>query len=206
MIAGGDLTAAPALIVSFTVVGWVDDPGELAGRDGARAGDLIGVTGALGGSEAGLAVIEGRVPALSAELTDQLRNRHARPWPRLLAGRALAQDGASAMIDLSDGLATDAQHLASASGLSAQLDPTALPLAAGVAEVAAALGKDPSVLALTGGEDYELCFCASPASAPLLERTLAALDGGTPVTWIGRMLDPAGAGGGSAIAGYEHSF
>jgi thiamine-monophosphate kinase len=204
-IAGGDLTAAPALILSLTVVGWVDDPGELVSRGGAQPGDLIGVTGTLGGSAAGLAVIEGRAPQLGAELADRLRARYARPWPRLAAGRALAAAGASAMIDVSDGLATDARHMAAASGLTAQLDPAKLPLATGVAEVAAALGQDPTQLALTGGEDYELCFCASPASAPVIELTLAEQRGEGQITWVGRMLEPR-AGDDTYAPGYEHRF
>ncbi len=216
-IAGGDLTAAPSLIVTFTVVGWVDDPGELVGRDGGRPGDLIGVTGALGGSAAGLAVVEGRATGLQAELAGRLRSRYAQPTPRLTAGRALASAGATAMIDVSDGLASDVRHLATASGLVARLDPSALPLAAGVAEVAAAVARDPVHLALGGGEDYELCFCAGPASAPTLERALGALEADVAITWIGQMFDPASGpddharpglvlGDDSAISGYEHSF
>jgi thiamine-monophosphate kinase len=217
-IAGGDVTAAPALIVSFTVVGWADDPGRLVGRDGARAGDLVGVTGSLGGSAAGLALIEGRVEQqLDAGLAGKLRTRYATPLPRLAAGRALAAAGVSAMLDISDGLATDADHLARASGVAIELLLSALPLAPGVSEVAAALGQDPAVLAARGGEDYELCFCASPAGRQALEAALAEASPETSITWIGEVGEvgephPLGArfrdlpGSDTGLAGYEHRF
>ena len=85
-IVGGDLTSAPVLFVSFAVIGWSDDPGELVGRDGASAGDLVGVTGTLGAAGAGLAVVDGSVE-LDAELADALRRRYARPEPQLTADR-----------------------------------------------------------------------------------------------------------------------
>lgn len=215
-IAGGDVTAAAALVVSFTVVGWVEDPGELVGRDGARPGDLVGVTGALGGTAAGLAVLEGRCDALPAVVAAQLRDRYARPRPRLAEGRALALAGASAMLDISDGLATDAAHIATASGVSIELSLDATPLAPGVTEVATALGEDPATFAAQGGEDYELCVCASPATRSVLERALADLGTGLTVTWVGevqtRVTAVAGAhftdasGAEIPMTGYEHRF
>jgi thiamine-monophosphate kinase len=219
-IAGGDLTSSAALTVSFTVVGWSADPGELVRREGARPGDLVGVTGALGGAAAGLALHEGRVPAsaLDPALAAALRERHARPRPLLAAGRALARAGVSAMLDLSDGIASDAAALARASGVRLELDLASLPLAAGVAEVAAALGEQPAGFAACGGEDYELCFTAGPTSRGAIEAALAA-GPGIAVTWLGEVLpaeprrgEPPGlrfrdAGERSEpLAGYEHSF
>src|SRR4051812_2431147 len=134
-IAGGDLARGPALTVAVTVMGWGETP--FVGRDGARPGDRVGVTGALGGSAAGLAALD-RGEREGAE-------RYLRPRPRLREGLALARV-ATAMMDLSDGLASDAARLAEASGVRIVLNASALPLAPGVTDVE---------LAATGGEDYE---------------------------------------------------
>ena len=90
-IAGGDLTRAPTLMISVTVTGWASGPEQMIGRDGAEPGDLVVVTGALGGSAAGLAILEGR-----ANGADALVSRHLRPEPQLACGRALAAMGAHA--------------------------------------------------------------------------------------------------------------
>jgi thiamine-monophosphate kinase len=216
-IAGGDVTRAPSLFLSFTVVGWVEDPGELVGRGGARPGDLVGVTGALGGSGAGLALLDrASVDHGQSTVTGQtaadLHRCYATPWPRLRSGRALALAGASAMIDISDGLATDAAHIARASGCVLDLSLGAVPLTPGVAEVTAALGQNPAVFAIEAGEDYELCFCAPPSTRAGIERALAELDEARPpVSWIGKVVpgEPARAcfdAGPQRSAGYEHQL
>lgn len=208
-IAGGDVSGGPALVVSVAVTGWADRPEEVVRRDGASPGDLLGVTGELGGSGAGLALLDGvEVAGLEATTREALVRRHRRPHPRLAAGRALAAAGTTAMIDVSDGVATDARHLAERSGVSVGLELDRMPLAAGVAAVARAAGQDPQELAATAGEDFELLLCAPPHHRGRLERAARAL--GCPLTWIGEVASGEGlelrdrAGGACSLAGFEH--
>lgn len=199
IIAGGDVTAAAVLVVSVTVVGWTEDPGALVGRDGARVGDEVVLTGPLGGAAAGLALLDGRAggEALSDAVRRQLLRCHAEPEPRVDAGRQLAAAGATAMIDLSDGLATDGRHLAHASGVALDLDRGRIPLVRGVAAVAAELGVDPVAFALTGGEDFELCACLPPGRALAHATVIGRVQAGPAELRID--------GAPQLLRGYEHS-
>lgn len=155
-LAGGDLTRAAELFLALTVVGHAPAPDDLVGRAGAQPGDALVLTGELGGAAAGLVLLE--APELAADLADPdaLRARQLEPQPRLGAGRALAEAGATAMIDVSDGLGGDAGHLAGQSGLRLRVDAAAVQLAPGLRELAQRADRDPWHLALGGGEDYEL--------------------------------------------------
>jgi thiamine-monophosphate kinase len=185
-LAGGDVTRAPALTLAVTVVGHAPSADLLVRRGGALPGDLLTLTGRLGGAAAGLALLEdpGLASALPVEIAQRLRRRQLEPQPRLAAGRALARHGARAMIDISDGLGADAGHLATAGGVLLRIDADALPLAEGVSALAAAAGRDPLELAASGGEDYEL-LAAIPAER--FDAAAAAVEelDGTTLTRIG---------------------
>jgi thiamine-monophosphate kinase len=203
-IAGGDLTRAPVLNLAVTVTGHAPKAGDFVTRGGARPGEALVVTGALGGAAAGLALLED--PALASDApgrggpttlerldpatVDALRARQLDPTPRLAAGRALAAAGATAMIDVSDGLAGDAGHIATRSDAFLVIDAKAIPVAPGVAAVAAATGRDKLELAAAGGEDYELLATLPPAALAAAQEALAAL--GTPLTAIGSVEAAAG--------------
>ena len=154
----------PTLTVTVTVVGWAGRS-RRAGRPRRRPGGRRGARDrrVWGRPERGWRCSRADADGvtLPADTRAALHERYARPQPRLAAGRALSRLGATALIDLSDGLATDARHLARRSGVRLELELAQLPVAAGVAEVAARLGRDAAEFAATAGEDYELCACLS---------------------------------------------
>lgn len=182
-VAGGNVTRAADLSVTVTVVGAVRR-GRALTRGGARAGDLVAVTGALGDAALGLR------PGAPAALA----RRQRRPAPRLAAGLALAQGGrARAAIDVSDGLVQDLGHLCAASGVGAVVEAGRLPRSRAARTLAArSPAADAEVLhaALAGGEDYELVAAIPPARLLEAERALQAA--GVPLTVIGRFVPGRG--------------
>ena len=189
-LTGGDLTRSPALFLAITVVGHARQAEALVQRRGARPGDALVITGELGGAAAGLALLdaEARVdpPTKGSAIASAMIERQLEPRPRLAAGQALARGGATAMIDLSDGLGGDAGHLAATSEVRLCIDVESLPQPPGLGQLAATLGREPWQF-LLGGEDYELL-----ASIPL-ERLKQATEGvrdaeGITLTAIGEVL------------------
>jgi thiamine-monophosphate kinase len=189
-ICGGDVTAAHELVIAVTATGHARHERELAARDGAAAGDRVGVTGTLGGAGAGLLLLERKLGGLDAQTGEALIARQLRPRPRMSAGRALAQAGVSAMIDVSDGIASDCARLAERSRVLVEVALADLPVDEGVEEVAAQAEIDPLELAATAGEDYELLFTAPAGAIAAVER--AAQEAGAPVTWIGHVREGQG--------------
>jgi thiamine-monophosphate kinase len=191
-LAGGDISRSSVLFVAMTAVGHAPDAESLVTRGGASGGDLVAVTGELGGAAAALSMLEGggEVAGLNEDLAEALRARQLDPQPRLAEGIALAAVGASAMIDISDGLGADAGHVAAESGVRLEIDLEALPLQAGVRELAVAVGEDPLELAANGGEDYELLACLPEASVDRAQSAVA--DAGGSLTVIGRCVPGEG--------------
>ena len=155
-VVGGDLSAGPVWSLAVTVLGWAARAGD---RAGARPGDGLWVTGALGGARAALEAWQrGDAPDRRRAGASPGRCRGSAP------GRWLARHGARAMIDLSDGLGADAAHLAAASGVALELELERVPVAAaGGRPRRARLGMPPQQFAAEGGEDYEL-LVALPAT------------------------------------------
>lgn len=187
-LVGGDTVRGPR-VITVQLHGWVAPEAALK-RSGARAGDLVYVTGTLGDGGGGLRVVQGNLSGKTEDLAF-LRDRLDRPTPRVEVGRALAGLATSA-IDVSDGLAADLGHILERSGVGARISLDALPLS-GALRRSVAL-PEAKHLALTAGDDYELCFTVAPERV----EQLAAMPLGC--TQIGiiesepglRVSDPAG--------------
>lgn len=180
VVLGGDLTRSPGpLVVDITALGDVTRP---VLRSGARVGDEVWVTGALGAAAAAVRDwLSGEEPDAAA------REAYARPGPRVREALWLAaRDIPTAMVDLSDGVAGDAGHIAAASGVRVVIRSAALPVAE------PARGPDGTRLAAAGGEDYELCFTARPGAVAEVEEAFGR-ELGVTLTRVGEVVEGSGA-------------
>jgi thiamine-monophosphate kinase len=182
-IIGGNITAAPAVMISLTVLGEAATQGNILTRSAAARGDRIAVTGALGASVAWLAMLKRRLK-LSQRAAKALRDAHVKPTPRVAEGPALARCGVKASIDLSDGLLSDLEKLCEASKVGARIFTDRIPVDATVRR---SFGDAALSLALAGGEDYELLFTAP---AKIIDRAKRELP--CPVTAIGEITTGSG--------------
>jgi thiamine-monophosphate kinase len=196
-LVGGDTTRGP-LTVSVAVHGFVP-PGKALTRQGARVGDVVLVTGTLGDAAAGLRALQpsARPDEDTSKLREYLIDRLNRPTPRLAAGIAL-RDQAHACVDVSDGLLADLGHICSASGVGAEIDAALLPRSSALL----GLYDDTTALqfALSGGDDYELCFCVPANQLAQVQADLSRLGGGA--TRIGRIV----AGEGVRVRGHDGAW
>lgn len=186
-LVGGNTSKGP-LSITTQILGFTQNSVALR-RSGAKVGDAIYVTGTLGDSGLALQIQQNKIQKdffANSDLTF-INTRLNRPTPRITQGLALAGI-ATAAIDISDGLAADLQHLLSASGVGATVYTDQLPLS----EVLAQHTQPPNSyqIALTAGEDYELCFTLPPSNMPLLERVSASFQ--CPITCIGKIEEEEG--------------
>jgi thiamine-monophosphate kinase len=192
-IVGGDVVSCAEIVVSVTALGDLGGRAPIT-RSGARAGNVLGLCGRLGWSAAGLAVLRRgfRSPLVGSPLA--VVGAHRVPEPPYTAGPQAAVAGATAMIDVSDGLLADAGHLAKASGVGIDIDSAAVAVASRLVEVAAALGADARHWVLTGGEDHALLACfPTDAALPAGWTKLGVVKEGLGVTIDGRSYEgPAG--------------
>lgn len=179
-VVGGNLTRTPGpLTIDVTAVGTVKRRGALT-RGGARSGDHVYVTGAIGGATAGLQMLQSG----SADASAACVERYLRPTARLRVGSLLGRNkAASACIDLSDGLADAVTRVAEASGVGITLDAESIPVEADAASWFAGRSEHPLLSAMSGGDDYELLFTVRPRLRGRLKAVFR--HGGTPVTRIG---------------------
>ncbi|WP_266156690.1 thiamine-phosphate kinase [Dyella silvatica] len=183
---GGDTTRGP-MTISVAVHGFVS-PGKALLRSGARVGDAVLVTGTLGDAAAGLQLLQrgGRIDENDARQVFLLE-RLNRPTPRLSTGMAL-RERATSCIDVSDGLLADLGHICVASGVAAEIDAVLLPLSPALHDVFDdTAARD---FALSGGDDYELCFTVPAARVAEVQADLARL--GCGATRIGRIVEGSG--------------
>ena len=210
-VVGGDTSSSPrGWLVNVTLLG---EGKRAVLRSTARPGDVVAVTGTLGRSAAGLAVLEQpeSPQALDADTLADVTSAHLRPRPRVAEGRWLGTvSGVTAMMDLSDGLATDLRRLCGESGVGAIVRLDAVPVSPATTRAASALGRDALAWAASGGEDYELLVVSAPEAFTAVAAGLAQATG-TPLTAVGTIGEGHGVrfvdGDGREVAvarGFEH--
>ena len=180
-IAGGDTTKSPGpLMLSVTLIGNAPQP---ILRSGAQAGDVLLVTGTLGDSAAALAALQN-----GTKPSGELLQRHYRPMPRLkeMHVALILENAVHAALDLSDGLAGDAAHIALASGVTLEIEAALLPVSGSCRALAQIQNNDALDWALSGGEDYELLLCVANDKAKAVRAAIENF--GTPCTIIGRVV------------------
>jgi thiamine-monophosphate kinase len=180
LLLGGDTTAADQVVLTATVVGDLQGRAPVP-RSGARPGDVVAVCGRLGFAAAGLAVLLRGFRSPAAVV-----NAHRVPEPPYGQGRVAAAAGATAMVDVSDGLLADLGHIARASGVRIDLDPSAFDIAEPQRAVAGAIGgRDPLGFILTGGDDHALAATFAPGDVPDGWRVVGRVAAGEPVVLVG---------------------
>jgi thiamine-monophosphate kinase len=156
-VIGGDVSQAPLVVITLTVLGKASSRGVLLTRAAARPGDRIAVTGYLGGAAAGLEMLTKSIE-YDTKTAGLLREAFRRPCPRLVEGQILVEQGVRAAIDISDGLVADLTHICQRSQVGARIETDQVPIHPAVKD---RLGDKAMEMALSGGEDYELLFTAS---------------------------------------------
>jgi len=180
VIAGGDTSSAPLVAITITVLGSTKNRDKhILTRSGAEPGDKVAVTGYLGAAAAGLEMLTEKLK-LDSEVATCLRKAFLRPYPRIVEGQLLVEQGVKTAIDISDGLISDLNHICKLSQVGARIEVDRLPIEP---MVGANFGDKSLELALSGGEDYELLFTGS---AQTIDRVKMAVS--CPVTVIGEIV------------------
>jgi thiamine-monophosphate kinase len=188
---GGDTSRTEEKIVIDSIVLGECSAGQAVKRSGAQSGDQIFVTGSLGAAAAGLRLVERgahlaeqNIDEEDSQKLDHVLLRHLRPEPRVGWGMVLGDEKlATAMIDISDGLSSDLNHLCSASGVGALIDSSLLPIDSQIVELCGRRALDPLQLALHGGENFELLFTVRAGDVARLPRRVD----GAQITRIGEI-------------------
>jgi thiamine-monophosphate kinase len=209
-LVGGDLVRSPVFFITIALTGNVKR-GKAGRRGGAKPGDLVMVTGSLGGSAAALVLFrQGSCKGFG--ISEKLYSRHMRPLPRLKEGAIAVREGAGAMQDISDGLLADVGHICRASKTGAKIDLAAIPVEEGITDELGVNEAQAREMAATGGEDYELIITAQPKTAARIKETIEK-ETFTRVTVIGKITKRTGKvsvvdGTGKALSiedgGYDH--